>query len=280
VKQSVAITLLSIWMLALTQAARPATDSTDIRSRQLQDAIREYRAALDAHERDERLARFRAAENFFQRLIAGDDDHSGVRNPDLYVNLGNAALGAERLGAAILAYQRALHIDPQHARAQQNLRHARSLLPDWVPRPREHNWVDSLLAGAPLAPRRFSIALAVEFLAAALCFAIALRWRIGWLRSVAVLLAIAWTLGGLWYLYTNTGPTYEKAVVIADDLLARSADSPRAPARFPQPVPTGTEVELIEIREDWAHVRFADSRDGWLPRGALETIDSGNHRNL
>ncbi|MBM4002510.1 MAG: hypothetical protein FJ295_04370 [Planctomycetes bacterium] len=272
-KQSAAIALLAVWMLARPLPVRSTTEAADSSAEQLRKAVCEYRAALDAHERDERLARFRTAENLFQRLISGDADLRGARSPALFVNLGNAALGAERIGAAILAYRRALRLDPQHVRAQQNLQHARTLLPDWVPLPREDNWVDSLLAGAPLAPRQFSIALAFEFLAAALCLSIAIRWRIGWLRSIAVLLAIAWALCGSWYLYKNARPAYEGAVVNTDDLLARSADSSRAPARFPQPVPAGTEVELMETREDWAHVRFADGRDGWLPRGALETID-------
>ena len=70
----------------------------------LAEAVAEYRTALDTKDRDARLAAFRNAERLFSLLVRGDFEEgtAGIRNPDLFVNLGNAALGAERLGPAVV----------------------------------------------------------------------------------------------------------------------------------------------------------------------------------
>ncbi len=98
----------------------------------VETAIQQYAAAMDCAERDRRLSMFARAEQLFRQIIDGDEQHPPIRNAALYTNLGNAALQAERIGPAILAYRQALELAPQHAQARQNLIYARSLLPDWA----------------------------------------------------------------------------------------------------------------------------------------------------
>ena len=93
-------------------------------------ALGSYARALDIEDRDQRLEAFHRAEMLFGRVV-----ESGSQSPELYANLGNAALQAERLGPAVLAYRRALLVEPSNSQARQNLEHARGLLPVWVPRP-------------------------------------------------------------------------------------------------------------------------------------------------
>jgi len=242
----------------------------------LNEALGEYRAALDCPDRDERLQRFRRAELAFSRLI-GDDGLSpttrGVRNADLYVNQGNAALGAERLGPAVIAYRRALDLDPDHGRALQNLRHARTLLPEWVPRPEEGGLLDTFLAWTlRLSARERQNAAAVTFLATAALLAVAIRWRRPAYRNVALLPAIAWVFftGSLIFDATQNGG--RAAVVIATEVNARAADSAHAPARFAQPLPSGTEVDILENRDPWLHIQLADGRDAWVPASSVEEL--------
>ena len=149
----------------------------------LEEAIREYQAALDCPTRDARLERFQRAELLFAGVIEAASNRDGRStpagcSPELLVNAGNAALGAEHLGPAVLAYRRALSLDPDHRRARQNLHHARSLLPDWVPRPEEGGWLDTFFAWNTRmsSAERRSLA-ALMFVAAAGLFAASLRWR-------------------------------------------------------------------------------------------------------
>lgn len=241
----------------------------------LDQAVLEYRAALDCRDRDQRLAKFRRAELLFNRLASGnyDESISPIHNADLYVNLGNAALGAERLGPAVLAYRRALAIDPDHQRAQQNLRHARTLLPQWVPRPSEGGLFDTILAWTlRLSSQQLRVFAAIAFLIMAGLIACSIHWRQPGLRNLAVVPACGWLLLVSLILFGGPQDSQAQAVVIVAEVVARSADSAGAPARLPQPLPGGTELEVIETRDQWTHVRLFDRRDAWLPTSALASI--------
>lgn len=262
-----------LWWLAvpaLSKAAQPAE--------LLEEAAGAYRAGLDAADRDTRLAEFRRAEMLFARL-AGDDGEGqggGVRNADLYVNLGNAALGAERLGPAILAYRRALALDPDHHRARQNLDHARTLLPDWVPRPEEGGLLDTFFSWS----RRLSLGelktlAAGAFLIAAALLAASIRWRLPVLRHLALIPAAVWLvfLGVLAFRWSAGDE--QVAVVTLPEVVARSADSAGAPPRLSQPLPGGTELRVVETREGWTRVRLYDGRDAWVPGSAIGVVSEG-----
>ena len=261
------------WLLVLL--AMPVCASAATPEQMLDEAVQEYRTALDSTDRDERIQKFRHAELLFTHLAEGNDKDAstGIRNADLYVNLGNAAMGAKRLGPAILAYRRALLLDPDHHRARQNLTHARTLLPDWVPRPEEGGFLDTFFAwSGRLSLTEFQTLAAAAFLIAAALLAAAIRWRQPVLRNLAVLPGLAWLsfLGAILFLaLTNKD---DGAVLSLPEVIARSADSAGASPRFPQPLPGGTEVQVLETRDEWTRVRLADGRDAWLPRSAVEVV--------
>jgi tetratricopeptide (TPR) repeat protein len=238
----------------------------------LEEAVRQYRAALDVADRDQRLARFRRAELLFARLAEGGaNENSAIHNADLYVNLGNAALGAERLGPAIVAYRRALRLDPDHHRAKQNLAHARTLLPAWVPRPQAGGMLDTFFAwSGRLSTGELQLLAAAAFLLAAALLAASILWRQTTLRHLALIPAAAWVL--LLALLLASSGSSNAAVVIVPEVIARAADSAHAPPRLPQPLPGGAEVEVVEQRDQWLRVRLADNRDAWLPQSAVETV--------
>ena len=241
----------------------------------LDEAVQEYREALDSTDHEQRVEKFRRAELLFARLVEGDSEKAGdgIQNADLYVNLGNAAMGAKRLGPAILAYRRALHLDPDHHRARQNLAHARTLLPDWVPRPEEGGMLDTFFAWTgrlSLAELQFFAAMA--FLVTAAMIAVAIRWRQPIFRNLALLPGAAWLLLLGLILFLAVSNKDHGAVVTLPEVIARSADSAGASPRFLQPLPGGTEVQVEETRDEWARVRLHDGRDAWLPRSSVEMV--------
>lgn len=233
----------------------------------LTQALSAYQQAQDTSEREQRLAAFRRAEQLFAKVI----DQSGA-NADVYANQGTAALQAERLGAAIAAFRQTLQIDPNHDRARLNLLHTRSLLPGWVPKPQQDvfdsffSWHQALSISERIATA------AVCFLLAAILIAVAIRWRIPMLRGIAVLPGLLWlvlliSVSSDGWLMANPS-----AVVIVDETVARVADSANAPAAFAQPLPEGAELEILEIRRDWARAALSDGRSVWVPRSSLILI--------
>lgn len=248
---------------AASGVAQPAPETTPIEA-----AIASYQAALDTSARDSRLEGFRTAERLFARVV-----DSGASNPELYTNLGNAALQAEHLGAAVLAYRRALAIDPDHPRALQNLEYARSLLPEWVPKPEPGGLLDSFFFWhKTLARADRALGAAVAFALAALLMAAAIRFGQSALRTAAILPALVWAALIASVALDVGDVRLDSAVVVADETVARAADSALAPSTLPAPLPGGVEVRIIERRPPWVRIRLANGRDAWVAESALMTV--------
>jgi len=245
--------------------------------RLLEQAIQEYRGAMETKERAERISRYHRAELLFSQIIIGDTSENGVtrgiRNADLFVNLGNAALGAERLGPAIWAYRNALLLDPDHHRATQNLDHARTIMPAWVPQPDSIGMLDTFFSWMKrMSAQELQVIAGISFLLTMALLAGSIRWRRAAFRHLAMVPGIAWLLLVGLLTYEHFRKASLEAVVVDFEVTARSADSPNAPARLTQPLPGGTEVKVIEDRNNWLRVRLYDGRDAWLPATSVRQI--------
>ena len=259
------MTRLGIGLLAVLVFA--ATAAADLASPQeaLREAAETYAKGLDTERRGPRLEEFRRSQRLFASVAARH-----VATAALYTNLGNAALQADDLGAAVLAYRRALELDADYPRAVQNLDHARSLLPSWVPRPGPADALDSLFfwhRSVP-APIRELLA-AICFAVVAVLWAASLRWDQSALRNAAVLPGLVWlvVLGSV--VLDSGGRVRGEAVVTVAEAVARAADSRLAPSAFPHPLPGGVELRILEERSSWLRVRLANGRDAWLNRSSV-----------
>lgn len=253
---------LLLSMLATASAAQRSDEEL------LDAAISSYTEALNTEDRDLRLETFRRSERLFAAAVA-----RGIRNPDLFANLGNAALQADRLGNAVLAYRRVLLLDPDHARALQNLDHARSQLPEWVPRPATGTFLDTFFFWhRTLSRAERALGAAACFAAAAFLLALAIRTGQAALRNLSGVPALAFAalLGSLWL--DPATQNRQQAVITADETLARAADSPLAPAIFPAPLPGGTEVRIVERRSPWLRARLANGRDAWIAESSATLV--------
>ncbi len=252
--------LLFSWLAAAAQA--------DSRAR-IAEAVEAYSVALDTEDRDLRLERFRSSERLFAAAV-----EEGNPTADLYANLGNAALQSEYLGNAVLAYRRALFLDPDHDRALKNLDHVRELAPDWVPR----RSADGLLVDTfffwhrILSPQERALAGAVAFAISGLLVACGIALRSGLARNLAVLPGVIWLVLAASVVMDSAEAGSDDAVVTAQETIARSADSIHAPARFSRPLPTGTEVRILERREGWLRIEIANGREAWVRASSVTQV--------
>lgn len=255
-------------VLLLTPAFSWAADAGAL----VQAAIDTYDAAMAATTRSQRLELFARSEQLFRQTVEGDDGHPPLRNAALYVNLGNAALQAERVGPAIAAYRHALAIDPQNGHARQNLAHARSLLPDWIRHDEPDRLIDSLFFWRAMAPRGTLILLGAWcFLAAALLWGAGLVRRQPLLRNLAILPLLLWGVLGT-SLWLDPGNGDERNAVVLTESTVYTADSENAPPRLARPLPSGAEVVLMSRRDQWAEIRLPDGRTGWVLASAVEPL--------
>ncbi|HIF92810.1 MAG: SH3 domain-containing protein [Myxococcales bacterium] len=261
------LVLISVLGAAMTLAFpvhAELQDATDQELR-LERALTFYARALEDSNRDSRIANFSEAEAGFASLL-----ESGAWNAALLTNLGNAALQSEEIGVAVLAYRRALLLDPEVTTALQNLTYVRGLLPSWVSRPDSSDRSQVLFFYRKIpAVQRANLAAAF-FLLAAGCLAISNRRREGAWRGLAVLGAAAWALLLASVLFDQGSQTGRGAVVTAGETLARSADSRLSALALPEPLPAGAEVEILEHRQEWTRIRLFSGREVWV-RGSSVT---------
>ena len=235
----------------------PALSQTD---ETLDEALTAYAEGMQSEDRNIRIQRFTEAERLFQASLESNGPSAA-----LWTNLGNAALQAERPGSAILAYRRALVLDPAYARAKKNLAHARERMPDWVPTPASGGLFDTFFFWHNTLARSTRSTLAVLSFAG-LCFFLSgsLLLRVPWLRYPAFFLGLSWLALIASVLADPSRSAYLEAVVTVPEAQARAADSINAPLRFGQSLPEGAEVRILEDRGGWLHVELQNGRDGWL----------------
>jgi len=234
----------------------------------LDEALAAYATGLDTPERDARLARFRRAEALFTHLVEAGHD-----TPDLHANLANAALQSERLGVAVLHLRRALALAPGHVRSQQNLEYARSRLPAWVPRPAAGGVLDTFFFWhRTLSRPQRGLAAGAAFLLACVGVGLALRFDSATPRNLALLPAAAWLALCASLLLDPAAAARDEAVITAERVVARSADSELAPPLLPSALPAGTEVRIVERRSPWLRVRLANGRDVWVPASSASPL--------
>jgi tetratricopeptide (TPR) repeat protein len=257
------VLLALVSLVGVSPAASQSTDET-----LLEQALASYRSGLDTVERTARLEFFRQAQRLFSRVSEGEAD-----NPELLTNLGNAALQAEDLGVAVLAYRRALVLDPSFPRAVQNLEHARTLLPEWVPKPEAGGLLDSFFFWhRTLSRAERSRGAAFAFLAMGLLVAGAIRLRQPAMRNAAVIPALIWLVLIASVAVDFNAGSLEDAVVTVDETVARAADSALAPSTLPAPLPAGVEVRILEKRGRWLRVHLANGRDAWVAESSLTPV--------
>jgi tetratricopeptide (TPR) repeat protein len=229
-----------------------------------------YRAALQEKDRDRRAHAFAGAEASFRALTRAYPDR-----PELLTDWGNAALGAEDLGQATLAYRRALRLAPDLLRARGNLAWARRQLPSWVPQPREGGAAESLFFWHRFLSRPERHVTAAAFFALALllfCLGGAESMRLAVLRRAALVPLTLWAVLVV-SLASGHDPSAD-AVLTADAITLRSADSVGAPSVFDKQLPQGTECTILEKRESWLRIQLADGVTGWITAGGCEPITS------
>ena len=234
-------------------------------SEQVDAARAEYSAALDESS-SARRQRFADAQRRFGQLA-----NAHPNAPELLADWGNAALGAGDTGTAVLAYRRALLLDPGHDRAARNLATLRSSLPAWLPRPASASAIDSLLFWRGL------LSVSGQLLLGGVLFAIGILLLAPWpgpgrrpMRSGGVACLVLCSVVTALALLTPNPANH--AVVIADETTLHTADSRGAPALLPTPLPAGTEVTIIERREGWTRVALADGADGWIAAASMESL--------
>lgn len=202
---------------------------------------------------------------------------SGYEAPSLYYNLGNARFRLGELAHAVVAYERAVRLDPGNDDVRANLALVNQQLQDRI-EPLPRFWLLSALEWwIELPPRRLLEAMvatcwAVLGLAGALLMLRRPRgWRVALRRTAWGAGLAAAAVGGTLFAREAGVGQAEEAVVMAAE--ARVLSAPSAEGGLTVfTLHAGTKVRIDQRSGEWAEIVLADGKVGWLELDALEVI--------
>ena len=197
--------------------------------------------------------------------------HSGVRNGQLYYNIGNAYLKSNDVGHAILWYERALNLMPHDPDLRFNYSYARSLTKDFQE-----------TSASPLMHILFfwkyqlssNIIIKLALLFNFLFWALALLWRTtrrrGWYYSALIILlpTIIFALTAGFNYYEVAYKT--QAIVLPDKVAVRSGLKPTSTELFQ--LHAGAKVTIVRQMQEHVQIQFSEDKIGWVDRQVVDRI--------
>lgn len=259
-----------LFVFSMIAFASQDPPSADLRS-VFREANADAERAIAAKSFEEAEAPIRSAIQRYHLMIA-----SGVRNGYLYYNLGNSYMRIRDVGEAIYWYRMAERLIPQDTRLRANLRYARSQTRTQFPAPASSELWRTLFFFHYLIP--FSTRLWI-FLAFWNLFWILMAVRLykksiggAWLAAPLVAGCLIFGLSAA----ADVGRDRMKreAVLVQSDVVARKGDAATYEPVFSEPLGSGVEVEVLQIRDRYTEVRFTSGVAGWVPSSALKILSS------
>ena len=269
----VIITLGSCFAMTTNVDAQESSDAGPSRMMLAEEAQTSYERGITLSELDpeQSVAAFSRSADGWRRVIT-----NGVENGRLWTNLGNAELGAGRLGHAIHAYLEADRLLPGDAAVRRNLLFARSQVPAKFDAEGVTVVYDTVSQGWHLLGFETRWWLA----AASWCtfwtlLAIGLRTRrkddgrrgeargFGMKTSMMVTGGVALLLGTTITL-DLVEDRWRAPGVLLEETVVRSGNGNSFSEVFSEALPAGVEFEVQDSRPSWHQVRFTDGRTGWI----------------
>lgn len=196
---------------------------------------------------------------------------NGVVTPSVLFNQGNAWLQAGQVGRAITSYRRAQRLAPRDADVAEGLRQARKQVPG-TPNPGPGSgpagggpWL-SILTANEWAWLAFGAVWA--WFGLLLVRRLRPRFReastgLVWVLALGAVAALAGAA-----LAGARDPRAE-AVVVAPEVVVRFGPLDESQSAFT--LPNGTEVRVVDRKNDWCQVQDGAGRRGWVPERLLAT---------
>lgn len=207
----------------------------------------------------------------YERIVR----EGGVRNGQLFYNIGNAYFRLDDVGRAILNYRRALELTPNDTNLQQNLAYARMRRADKIEVEAQQRVMETLFFFHYDIPKDvrallFGVSFVVIWIAAGVLLVFSrpfLKWVIGISAGIALLFLVSLIIDAK----AEGGAV--PGVIVSSEVIARKGDSETYERSFQKPLHAGTEFNVVEARVNWLHAELADGRRCWLPAQAVELLE-------
>lgn len=245
------VVIISVFLILLINRVGIASDQTKL-----------YLDAVNLYNNGKYAASVAAFEK-----IAED----GIRNGQLFYNLGNAHFKNGELGKSIAWYERALILAPNDPDLKFNYKHVKGFVKD-----KSEDGKSSVVKVLFFWKDLLSLS-AIKWLAVFFFF---LFWLLVTIRiikgrkplkihtGIVFTIALVFILTALYDYYT--AHYVKKAVILPDEVSVRSGLTDDSTELFILHV--GSKVRVEENRKEYVKIRFSDDKIGWVSKETLEII--------
>jgi tetratricopeptide (TPR) repeat protein len=205
---------------------------------------------------------------FYYEQIAANKPANAI----LYYNMGNAYYRANKIGPAVLNFERALRIDPSFQHAADNLKLTQNRIANRIQSGTDllfvQWWHD--VTGGHNANAWAVISLLLFILLIALLLHRRFQ-RPSWLvPQVIGGVALIWIVSLIISIQAaGNDASRDRAVVMQNDTPLMTSSQQTKNQSF---IPEGTTLEIISAKNSWLEVRLPDGRTGWLMEGNVTRI--------
>ena len=225
----------------------------------------------DAANKAYQEADYKRAETRYRAIL-----EQGLHSAKLYYNLANTLFKQEKLGEAILYYNKALRLSPADEDVRHNLEYAENSTKDSIEQIPEFFLFAWIRAVRNLMScdgwTIFSLVILVIGLAAALFYLLA--QRISTRKAgfyVMVLAALLFLVATLFANYERKAiVNHNEAIVMSSAVSVKSSPDRAATELFV--LHEGTKLSIGERMDGWVEVRIADGRKGWIESSRIAEI--------
>ncbi|MCP4404880.1 MAG: tetratricopeptide repeat protein [bacterium] len=213
-------------------------------------------------------SRYQEAISSYEQILA-----NGLENGYVYYNLGNVLLKEQRIGEAILQYERAKRLLPRDEDVAFNLNYARALTLDKMDA--EGGKLSQALAAARnyFTPNEVALTLWIGYglLSSSIVafMFVPRRWklRLLYLALPAALLLLGASL--LLYLQSSY-IQHDEAILLVQQVSAKTGPGEGYSDVFE--IHEGAKVRIQREKLDWVEVKLPNKVIGWIPKKNLERI--------
>lgn len=196
------------------------------------------------------------------------------KNADVYYNLGNTYYRLNKIGHAVLNFERALKINPNFKEAKDNLMLTQNRISNHIMQAGDIffiNWWNSITRTDKATT--WSVTALVVFI---LAVVILLIKKINRNLGEKIPVQSIYILGFAWmffmviaFITSKKGIEANSAVVMQNETPLMNTDLKGKPITQ---LPEGTTVSIIEEKEMWIEVRIPDGRVGLIQNNLIEKI--------
>ena len=200
----------------------------------------------------------------------------GYASSKLYYNLGNVHFKGNRIGKAIVNYNKALKLAPYDGDIEYNLAVANSYVKDRIEAVPEFflsEWFRQMRSG--LTSNMWAVVSLVLFAAAAACVLVYMLAQKKSLRKTGFFVAIFMAV--FFFVAVSFSVRQRSELMSASQGVVTSSavsvvSSPERSSKELFIIHEGTKVNVTGSYGDWTEITIADGNKGWIPTVAIELI--------